>query len=335
VSLSMLVLLSFLLLAHGLEPLSPTNMDFSNWDSVVQKLVTVNNTIAGFTLNTFNYPGLSANYEFANFTWQVENAVDLDKLNYDQFLAFWINVYNYLAVRLVFENPCAQDIFGSCRPILSIEEIGTQQPSFVTNIWGRPALHIASLNKTLSLDDIEHRHLREPPNDWIEDTRIHAAIVCASISCPNLRKRAYTVDDIDAELSGNALDFLSNTKKGVNIEGDSLRISAIFSFFPDDFNNKTGPKANKTNSISIAWFLANYGPPYVKEYISKNPTPVFYYFTYDWNLNGPITGLCSVDRLCYPWWAFVVAALGIALLAVLVVVIYRRSRKQSDYQVVN
>jgi len=328
------VLLSFLMLVNGLEPLSPTNMDFSNWDSVVQKLVTVNDTLAGINLNTFNYAGLNNNYEYANFTWQVEHAFDLDKLNYQQFHAFWINVYNYLAIRLVYDHPCAQDIFGSCRPILSIEEIGTQQPSFVTNIWTRPALNITSLNKTLSLDDIEVNHLRNPPNGWKEDARIHASIVCASISCPNIRNRAYTAEAIDTELTENTQNFLANPKKGANVEGDSIRISAIFSFFPNDFNNKTG-KINGTNSISIPWFLSTYGPASVKEYISKNPNPTLYYFTYDWNLNGPIKGLCPVDRLCYPWWAFVVAALGIVLLAVLVVVIYRRSRKKSDYQVVN
>jgi hypothetical protein len=55
----------------------------------------------------------------------------------------------------VYQNPCATDVFGDCRPIHSIREVGTEQPSFITAVWDYKELKIKSVNGTLSLNDIE------------------------------------------------------------------------------------------------------------------------------------------------------------------------------------
>lgn len=47
-----------------------------------------------------------------------------------------------------------------------------------------------------------------------EDPRLHACIVCASISCPNVRREAYTVDKIDQQMTDQMTSFLANPKKG-------------------------------------------------------------------------------------------------------------------------
>jgi hypothetical protein len=54
------LLLALLVLASAqadLEPISKNNMDFSHWDRVLKKHVTVNDTINGVHLNSFNYSG--------------------------------------------------------------------------------------------------------------------------------------------------------------------------------------------------------------------------------------------------------------------------------------
>jgi len=306
--------------------LSKDCLDFSNWDQVVKQLVKANETLEGIQLHTFDYPKLVNNTHYEKFTQQVETAI-VTGFTKAQYYAFWINVYNYLAVRAVFEHPCAVDVIGDCRPLRSIQEIGTQQPSLVAAVWDLPLLTIKSMNKTLSLNNIEDG-LRSPPKPWKEDPRLHAAIVCASISCPNLRNRAYTVENIDSELTSNTQDFLANPKKGCAIEGDALRISAIFSFFPDDFNNKTG-KVGNTTSISISWFLSQYAPTEVKKFLAKNPDPNFLYFKYNWHLNGDISKLCSADRVCFPWWAFLVIAIAFVCLVLLFVIYYKKSKKRN------
>lgn len=105
----------FVLSFADLKPISKDNMDFSHWDTVLKKLVNTTDKIDGISLSSFKYNGLVDNYDFQNFTYQVENA---DTTGFDfvqvcdctdfvptlQFRAFWINVYNYLAVRLVLNH---------------------------------------------------------------------------------------------------------------------------------------------------------------------------------------------------------------------------------------
>ena len=78
-------------------------------------------------------------------------------------LAFWINAYNILAIDLVRRN----------YPVDSIRDIG----SFFVPVWDREAGQIG--DRSYTLGEIEHEILRP-----LGDPRIHAAIVCASTSCP-------------------------------------------------------------------------------------------------------------------------------------------------------
>lgn len=67
--------------------------------------------------------------------------------SYSEHLSFWLNTYNFLVVKIVRDNPCAYDIFGDCRPLRSLVEVGRQQPSSVTRaIWHAKALSIKSVN---------------------------------------------------------------------------------------------------------------------------------------------------------------------------------------------
>lgn len=47
-----------------------------------------------------------------------------------------------------------------------------------------------------------------------EDTRLHACIVCASISCPDVRTTAYDPATIDDQMTDQMEKFLQNNKKG-------------------------------------------------------------------------------------------------------------------------
>jgi len=329
-----LVLFIYGILAQK-EFLSANNMDFTHWDNVVRKLVNVNQTIQGIQLNTFDYVGLVNNSDYDTFTIQVENA-NLTGITYNQFKAFWINVYNYLAVRVIFENTCQFDLFGDCRPLTSIRQVGEEQPSFFLNtVWDLKLLKINSMKEKLSLNDIEHGKLRSPPKPWKEDARIHACIVCASISCPNLRNRAYTVDDIDNEMTENTQDFLKNKKKGVDIVDGKLTATMIFNFFPNDFNNMTGPKINNTNSYNVTWFLYTYSPEPIKTFILLNPHAEVHFFNYNWDLNGDVGGLCTVDRVCYPWWALIATILAAFIVVVVIAFVIKAASLKDQYEPIN
>ena len=60
-----------------------------------------------------------------------------------------------------------------------------------------------------SLDDIEHGIIRPT----FKDPRIHSAVNCASISCPDLRKEAYEESSLDFALINQTQLWLQNPSK--------------------------------------------------------------------------------------------------------------------------
>ena len=165
-------------------------------------------------------------------------------------LAFWINAYNFLAIRLVAEN----------YPVASIKDIG----SFFTSVWKKDAGIIGG--KEYSLGEIEHDILREK----FSEPRIHFAIVCASLSCPDLRPEIYLPAELDSQLNTAAASFLQNPAKGLRLEDKELKISKIFDWFDDDFEPNGGVKA----------FIRKYRPD-LKNIGSYD----IEYLDYDWSLN--------------------------------------------------
>ncbi|MGH2576750.1 MAG: DUF547 domain-containing protein [Actinomycetota bacterium] len=93
--------------------------------------------------------------------------------------AYWINLYNALTVDLVLAH----------YPVKSIREIGGGW--LVRGPWDDAIAKVAG--RALSLNDIEHGVLRPI---W-RDPRIHYAVNCASIGCPNLAGRAYTRENLE------------------------------------------------------------------------------------------------------------------------------------------
>jgi len=247
----------------------------------LRESVILNSTNSNIGLNIFNYSNLVGNKDFEKFRCQVENA-NVTGFNETQFKAFWINVYNYMAISIVFEHSCNYDLFGNCSALTSIRQIGQQQPGvFKTVTWDMPWLTMTTGNEstTYSLNDVEHGKLRCPPNDWPEDVRIHAAIVCASVSCPNIRNSAYLNEYIDDNLTNAITDFFSydNRKKGVDVIDNQLWVSQIFSFFPEDFDNTTKPlkmcsgKVKPTNSFNVSWLIRQYAPSNIVNWTQNNP----------------------------------------------------------------
>ncbi len=176
----------------------------------------------------------------------------------DARLAFWINAYNLLAIDMVVRH----------RPEESIKDIG----SLFSSVWKQPAGVIGG--RRYSLGEIEHEVLRP-----MSDPRIHAAIVCASLSCPPLRREAYVEARVDTQLSEQIRDFVRDPRKGVRIDRERrrIRISPIFDWFEDDFGGRTGVLRTIAAALPAEdgdWLRANIDGVRVR------------YFDYDWSLNG-------------------------------------------------
>ena len=132
--------------------------------------------------------------------------------------AYWINLYNAFTVDLVLSRFSVE----------SIRDINISPGLFARGPWGAKLLTIEG--EGLSLDDIEHRILRPI---W-KDNRVHYAVNCASLGCPNLQAAAYTSDNTEALLEKGAREYV-NHPRGVAIKNGKLYVSSIYVWFQEDF----------------------------------------------------------------------------------------------------
>ncbi|WP_416897592.1 MAG: DUF547 domain-containing protein [Minwuia sp.] len=133
-------------------------------------------------------------------------------------MTYWINLYNALTVKVVLDH----------YPVTSIRDIDISPGLFANGPWGAKLVRIGG--EELSLDDIEHRILRPI---W-RDPRVHYAVNCASIGCPNLQAEPFTAGRLDAQLDAAARDFI-NHPRGADFTDDGLTVSSIYEWFADDF----------------------------------------------------------------------------------------------------
>ena len=134
--------------------------------------------------------------------------------------AYWVNLYNALTVDLILAH----------YPVDSIRDIDISPGWFSSGPWDAELIEIEG--EALTLNDIEHRILRPI---W-EDPRIHYAVNCASIGCPNLQPEAFTADNSERLLERGARAYV-NHRRGAAIEDGELIVSSIYEWFQEDFDN--------------------------------------------------------------------------------------------------
>ena len=212
----------------------------------------------GFAGARIDYAGLRGSPQWAGILRGLASSDPAALASREERLAFWINAYNVLAL----------DLVAAHWPVASIVDIGTAQRP----VWGRTAGVVHGFDVTL--DQIEHEELRP-----LGDPRIHAAIVCASRSCPSLAREPYTAAGIDAELDRAFAGFVADRGKGFAIDraASVVRLSSIFKWFAQDFDKQGGALSMIGRYLSVedrAWLEEN-ARTARREYMS-----------YDWHVNG-------------------------------------------------
>jgi hypothetical protein len=142
----------------------------------------------------------------------------------DQAFVFWINLYNAATLKILLDN-------YPVRSIRDIKSTGTGLLDFKASFgpWRTKLLTVEG--QSLSLDGIEHDILRPK----FRDARVHYAINCASIGCPNLKRTPWTAQSLEADLQAAARDYVSHSR-GASIGPDGgLRVSSIYHWFKEDF----------------------------------------------------------------------------------------------------
>jgi len=173
-------------------------------------------------------------------------------------LAFWIDVYNVLAIDWIVREG----------PVASIRDLG----NWLRPVWKKPAGRVGG--REVSLDEIEHRILRP-----LGEPRIHFAIVCASTSCPSLQREPFRAAELERQLDARARAFLADPRKGLALDraAGRARVSKILDWFAADFGGRDG----------VVAFVAAHAPPDAAVWLSQRAGDVeLDWFDYDWRVNA-------------------------------------------------
>lgn len=178
-------------------------------------------------------------------------------LNRQEQKAYWINLYNALTVKTILDH----------YPVKSIRDIDISPGWFSDGPWDAKLLTIEG--ETLSLNDIEHRILRPI---W-QDNRVHYAVNCASLGCPNLQLRPFTAKNTDMLLDQSARGYI-NHPRGMTIEGGKAILSSIYAWFQVDFGS---------NEEGVRQHLLTYAESERAAYLKVGK--VNFSYDYDWSMN--------------------------------------------------
>jgi hypothetical protein len=189
-------------------------IDHGAWDQFLGDFVRYDNTLA---MNVVDYAGAKSRGKarLDRYIQEMEN-IKIRSYNRAEQKAYWINLYNAVTLQLIL------DFY----PLNSIRDISFG--FFGPGPWDEELVTVEGIE--LTLNDIEHRILRPI---W-DDPRIHFAVNCASIGCPDLWDEAYTAENTEA-IMDLAAERYANHPRGVNFNGNRLTLSSIFNWYAVDF----------------------------------------------------------------------------------------------------
>jgi hypothetical protein len=235
---------------------STQTIDHGAWDAFLGRYV----IYSGDGINRVDYGKVGAADRAALAAYVDRlSGLPISTHNRPQQRAYWINLYNALTVRVILDH----------YPVDSIRDIDIAGGLFTDGPWQKKLLRIEG--QSVSLDDIEHRILRPI---W-RDARLHYALNCAAVGCPNLQTRAFTVANSEILLDAAARAYV-NHPRGVRAEPEWLIVSSIYVWFEEDFGG---------SDDGVLEHLKRYAEPELARRLGE-----FHEINnhlYDWALNRP------------------------------------------------
>ena len=211
-------------------------------------------------VNLVDYAALAANAADAEkLARYLEYLEGFDPREYSRAeqMAYWINFYNALTVKVVLD----------AYPVDSIRDIHEGMIP-LTGPWDD--VHATVAGQDLTLNDIEHGILRPI---W-RDKRIHYAVNCAAYGCPHLLTTAFTAANTETLLKAGARDYVNNARGVDVVDDDFIVISSIYDWYVEDFGG---------TEVSVFEHLGEYADEARTAQITGFDGAIEY--DYDWNLN--------------------------------------------------
>ena len=168
------------------------------------------------TPNGMRYAALKSNAGDVQALQGVVDAIaaqNVSALPQKEQLAFYLNAYNAWIIHEVLEK----------YPTKTVKD------TLFTFFTGK---RIKVAGQEMSFNRLE----KEIIIPRFKEPRIHAALNCASQSCPPLLGEPFRADKLDAQLERVTKGFV-NSDRGVRVAGDksSAQLSKIFDWYKDDF----------------------------------------------------------------------------------------------------
>jgi hypothetical protein len=238
--------------------------DHTKWDNALKRHVKVGQGNIGDVnrINVVDYDGIKVDQDYLDYLIQLDEA-NPSLLQPAEQLAFWMNAYNALCINIILQYEAK----NHCQ-ISSITELSQKNGP----VWDQIAGRIGG--NDISLNDIEHERLRKI---W-DEPLIHACIVCASASCPDLRAEAFVVSSLKEQMEDQMRLWLKNDSKGIRFSGNTLQLSRIFLWFSADFGEMAGIKS------FLSTYCSEDDNKSLRERLERGKLEVRY-FDYNWKIN--------------------------------------------------
>jgi Protein of unknown function, DUF547 len=215
------------------KPVNMLGFDHSVWNDLLKKHVSATGKV--------DYKGFKTDLELLDtYMRSLNENAPTENASKEERLAYWINAYNAVTVRLIVGN----------YPLTSITKLDGGKP------WD--VKRYSNGSKKMSLNDIENNILRP-----MGDARIHFALNCAAKSCPPLLNEAFTGENVLKLLEQRTKQFINSSRTVV--EKDGIKVSKIFEWYAKDFGNVVdfvnkyakvkAAKAAKVSYLDYDWGL--------------------------------------------------------------------------------
>ena len=239
---------------RGGDETSATRLDHGDWQAMLDSYLSEDKD----GINRFAYAEVTPP-DRERLQGYLDELAGTDPLSLrrDEQFAYWINMYNAVTVAVILDY----------YPVKSIRRV--EGGLLGLGPWNEELITVQG--EALTLNDIEHRILRP----LFRDPRIHYAVNCASLGCPNLASEAYVAAELDRQLDAAARDFI-NHPRGVALDGKRLQLSSIYDWYGADFG---------ADEAGLIAHLRRYAEPQLRDALAAFDGRIRY--DYDWQLNEP------------------------------------------------
>ncbi|MBE9209904.1 DUF547 domain-containing protein [Nostoc sp. LEGE 06077] len=232
-------------------------VDFEVWDKLLRQYVDQEGRV--------NYAAWKTEQPQVLDQWLSSQTTSFLKPNINTLekLALWINLYNALTISSILKR----------YPLDSIVPKILGVPNWLAFVWFFQHRSYYVFGQHYSLAQIEHQFLRNE----LPESRIHFAIVCASVGCPLLRSGAYFPEQVMQQLDKDAYRFINNPQKVYyDFDSQTLYCNKIFKWYRQDF-------------LKVASSIPEYIHSYLKIDVPLTAATPISYLDYDWSLNHRIS----------------------------------------------